>query len=385
MGPKGPEADSLEAKLLALANGFLSVMETAPRRLEFSSQAAAQGPGRKVRVKYDGVALLEPENKRLTFWDRMIETSAGAEAGFFVEKKSQRGVQVGQKTQGTLLLGGKYGFEYGKLRRAVKEIVLSSGWSFQAVAFKPSAAKARATEPVPKEAPAGRCGDCGAPLPRGITFCTQCGAPVPEPGKTSGRRVRKKRSWLPLVVAVAALVAAATLLLFVIGKKQDAARGAAGTVDREQVARSGEATGSKGETAKSRPVAGRSPAVPFNEEGMKMARAGKMEAAVSWFEKAVQADASNVHAWNNLGLALRRLGRNGEAVDAYQRAIQVRPDFALPYKNLGVVLEQMRRAGEAAEAYRKYLELNPNAADGQAVRKKADMLANEGHGEDSER
>ena len=383
--PQGREVVPLEVQLLALANDLLSVKETAPARFEFSSQTGAQGPGRKVSVKYDAVALLEPEKKRLTFWDRMIETSAGAEAGFSSEKKTQRRAAVSQQAQGTLLSGGKYGFEYGKLRRVVKEIAVSSGWAFQAVTFRPAAAKPRAADQVQGEAQAVPCGRCGASLHRGTDFCTRCGARAPEPEKTSDRGAPKEWNWLPLILAGAALLVAAALLLFVTGKKEGAVAipGAAGAVD--QKSGKGEASGQGGDTAESRPVADRSPAASFNEQGIKMARANKMEAAVSWFEKAVQTDASYAHAWNNLGLALRRLGRNEEAVSAYRRAIREKPDFALPYKNLGVVLEQMGLTKEAAKAYKKYMGLNPNAADRQAVKKKADMLANAGHGEDSAR
>jgi len=127
----------LGTQLLELANDFLMVREVSPERFEFSSQTGAQAPVQKVRIKYDAVAQLEPEKKQLTFWEQMVESSVGANAGFFSETKVQRGTEVTQKIHGHILFGGQYGFEYGKLREVVKAIAVAQGWKFETVIFKP--------------------------------------------------------------------------------------------------------------------------------------------------------------------------------------------------------------------------------------------------------
>lgn len=127
----------LGEQLMGLANAFLAVREVSPERFEFSSQTGAQAPVQKLKIKYEAVALLEPENKQLTFWERMVESSVGMDAGFHVEKTVQKGIEVGKKINGRLLFGGKYGFEYGKLREAVKAIAGEQGWKFKTVIFKP--------------------------------------------------------------------------------------------------------------------------------------------------------------------------------------------------------------------------------------------------------
>ena len=124
-------------QLIELANDFLAVREVSPERFEFSSQTGAQTPVQKLKIKYEAVALLEPENKQLTFWEMMVESSVGMDAGFHVEKTVQKGIEVGKKINGRLLFGGKYGFEYGKLREAVKAIAGEQGWKFKTVIFKP--------------------------------------------------------------------------------------------------------------------------------------------------------------------------------------------------------------------------------------------------------
>jgi DNA-directed RNA polymerase subunit RPC12/RpoP len=128
---------SIEGQLLNLANDFLSVRQVHPARFEFSSQTGAQAPNLKVKIKYDAVAQLEPEKKQVTFWEQMVESSSGMTGGFFSKKTVQKGVEVTEVTHGNLLFGGKYGFEYGKLREVVKAIAAEQGWKFKLAIFKP--------------------------------------------------------------------------------------------------------------------------------------------------------------------------------------------------------------------------------------------------------
>jgi len=124
-------------QILNLANEFLSVREVAPGRFEFSSETGAQSPVQKVKIKYEAVAQLDPEKNQLTFWEKMVESSAGMTVGVFSEKKVQKGIEVGKKVHGHLLLGGKYGFEYGKLRAVIKAIAAEQSWNFKTAILKP--------------------------------------------------------------------------------------------------------------------------------------------------------------------------------------------------------------------------------------------------------
>ena len=127
----------IRAQLKALANEFLSVNEVSPAWFEFSSQTGTQSSLQKVNVRYDAVVQLEPEKKQLTFWEKIVEISVGTNTGFFSEVKVQKGIEVDKKIHGQLLFGGKYGFEYGKLREVVKTIAGDQGWQFKTVIFKP--------------------------------------------------------------------------------------------------------------------------------------------------------------------------------------------------------------------------------------------------------
>ena len=130
-------ASLILSQLAALANEFLTVREVSPVWFEFSSQTGSQAPFQKVSIQYDAVVQLEPEKKQLTFWEKMVESSVGTNAGVFSEVKVQKGIGVDKKIHGQLLLGGKYGFEYGKLREVVKTIAEEQGWQFKTVILKP--------------------------------------------------------------------------------------------------------------------------------------------------------------------------------------------------------------------------------------------------------
>jgi len=134
---KAAEPSSIEGQLMALANEFLAVSKISPQRFEFSSQTGAKSPLKKVKIKYDAVVQLDPENKLVTFWEKMVESSAGMDAGFSSEKTVQKGIEVGKEIHGHLLFGGQYGFEYGKLRGVVKAIADEQGWAFKTSIFAP--------------------------------------------------------------------------------------------------------------------------------------------------------------------------------------------------------------------------------------------------------
>ena len=125
------------AQILNLANDFLSVREIAPGRFEFSSETGTQSPVQKVKIKYEAVAQLDEQKKQILFWEKMVESSAGMTAGVFAEKKVQKGIEVGKAIHGQLLFGGKYGFEYGKLRAVIKAIAAEQNWGFKTAILKP--------------------------------------------------------------------------------------------------------------------------------------------------------------------------------------------------------------------------------------------------------
>lgn len=137
---KAPDTGGLPSigpRLMELASDFLSVRQISPTRFEFSSETGARAPVQKVRIKYEAVAQLDADKKQMIFWEKMVESSAGMNTGVFAERTVQKGVEVGKIIHGQLLFGGKYGFEYGRLRDVVKAIAVEQGWTFKTAIFKP--------------------------------------------------------------------------------------------------------------------------------------------------------------------------------------------------------------------------------------------------------
>lgn len=135
--PRASDTSPMATQLLALNNDFLSVRETSPGRFEFSSETGARSAVQQVRIKYNALAILDPQTKQITFWEKMMESSAGMTAGVFTEKTVQKGIDVGKKIHGQILFGGQYGFEYGKLKDVVKAIAGENGWIYKTAIFKP--------------------------------------------------------------------------------------------------------------------------------------------------------------------------------------------------------------------------------------------------------
>lgn len=352
------------AQLLALANDFLTVKEVSPARFEFASQTGARGPAQKAKIRYDAVAQLEPEKKLVTFWEKMVESLVGIDAGLTLESSFQKGMDVNRKIHGYLMFGGPYGFQYDRLHRVVKAIASEQGWQFKLVMKKPAP-----DTPLPPHAE--------QKPEQGLAISPTIAGQAERTPESS----LKKRRWRPMVLAgIAFLVVAAALVgILTKGVKERPLPEKTDIV----AAQPEETTSLKTGGPTHEPTApATTAAVDYNAEGMREAQTGNMQAAAALFEKAVQAEPDNSNAWNNLGLALRKIGRNEEAVRAYQRAITVKPDFALVYKNLGIVLEQMGRKQEAAQAYRKYAELNPSAADARTARGKAERLMGPGQGKE---
>ncbi|MFZ5571366.1 MAG: tetratricopeptide repeat protein [Thermodesulfobacteriota bacterium] len=85
--------------------------------------------------------------------------------------------------------------------------------------------------------------------------------------------------------------------------------------------------------------------------------------SLTLFERTVRITPDYPVAYNNLGMALANAGRLEEASDNIQKAIQLMPVFAEAYNNLGNILSTQGNIDEAVENYRKALALNPDYSE----------------------
>ena len=95
-------------------------------------------------------------------------------------------------------------------------------------------------------------------------------------------------------------------------------------------------------------------------QGVKEAGRERFEAAVSCFEKALEADDGDARLHLRHGLTLSELGRDGEAVQALEKAAELDPSSAVCALFLGVVHLDGGRAGPARDAFLRALELEPD-------------------------
>jgi len=102
-------------------------------------------------------------------------------------------------------------------------------------------------------------------------------------------------------------------------------------------------------------------------DGLREARAGRFEAALAGFQRAIDIDPRCADAHNNAGLALAELGRQDAAAAAFGRAIEVNPHNADYRMNLAQLWRTMGRWSESRRECEAALELDPTDAEARRV------------------
>ena len=80
-------------------------------------------------------------------------------------------------------------------------------------------------------------------------------------------------------------------------------------------------------------------------------RAGRMDAALRDFERAIRQDPANGRAYNNAGWVYYKKGQTAKAGWSFRRAIELLPGEAEPLSNLGLVMEDAGRLDEAVRLH----------------------------------
>ncbi|MGD8671632.1 MAG: tetratricopeptide repeat protein, partial [Desulfobacterales bacterium] len=82
--------------------------------------------------------------------------------------------------------------------------------------------------------------------------------------------------------------------------------------------------------------------------------------AVAIWQDSVSKSPQKARPYNNLGVALATAGRVEEAYQMYRRALQIKPDYATAHYNLGYTLARHGHLDEGLIHLRESLRLNPN-------------------------
>lgn len=90
---------------------------------------------------------------------------------------------------------------------------------------------------------------------------------------------------------------------------------------------------------------------------------GKMEEAVAWYRRVLEAKPTNREALRGLGNALEKLDRLDEAEEALRRSVAASPDYAPPLLSLGRVLVRRKQAAIAIPYLERARQLDPFEPD----------------------
>lgn len=94
--------------------------------------------------------------------------------------------------------------------------------------------------------------------------------------------------------------------------------------------------------------------------GKKLLEQGKVEAAISEFQKATAIDPKYGAAQLNLGHAYERANRSDEAIDAYRKSIELEPRNFYARNNLGVLYDKKGMYDEAIAEFQNALNNDSN-------------------------
>ena len=101
----------------------------------------------------------------------------------------------------------------------------------------------------------------------------------------------------------------------------------------------------------------------WNLMGVAAAELGRLDQAVTAFQKAISINPNSPDIYNNLGNVLNDKGKSKEAIEAYKKALNLKPDYADAHYNMGNALQDQEKLEEAVCFYKKALTLKPDYAE----------------------
>ncbi|QDU39293.1 TPR repeat-containing protein YrrB [Maioricimonas rarisocia] len=103
--------------------------------------------------------------------------------------------------------------------------------------------------------------------------------------------------------------------------------------------------------------------ISYMLRGIGYRRQGRLDEAMSEFDRSIELNPDFADTWNNRGL-VRLMQNDLDAAEAdFDRAIELRPDLAEPYANRGVVHRRRNQLGKAIADYTRALKRDPRHLD----------------------
>src|SRR4030095_8357649 len=101
----------------------------------------------------------------------------------------------------------------------------------------------------------------------------------------------------------------------------------------------------------------------FHEKGNALLDAGKYENAISYYDKAVSIDPSNIDALYNKSFTLEFLGKHEDAKTYFDKVLTVNRNDTTALNTKGLALIQLDKVEEAIAYYDKTLAMDPSNID----------------------
>lgn len=86
---------------------------------------------------------------------------------------------------------------------------------------------------------------------------------------------------------------------------------------------------------------------------------GRFDAAVQWYEEALQLEPKNVNVRTDLATSYLYTGFADKAIELYRASLQIEPDHPQTLQNLGFAYFATERFSEAIETWQKLLDSHP--------------------------
>ena len=94
--------------------------------------------------------------------------------------------------------------------------------------------------------------------------------------------------------------------------------------------------------------------------GVSCHRAGRLDDALSYYDKVISLKPDYAEAYNNRGNVLLDMKRYDDAILSYERAFALKPDFPEAYNNRGIALYELKRYDQAVISYERAISLKPD-------------------------
>jgi tetratricopeptide (TPR) repeat protein len=101
----------------------------------------------------------------------------------------------------------------------------------------------------------------------------------------------------------------------------------------------------------------------WNLLGAALTNQGKLEEAITAYNKALLIKPDYAEGHNNMGVAFKAQGKPDEAITAYNKALLIKPDYAEGHNNMGAALTNQGKLEEAIAAFNKALLIKPDYAE----------------------